>query len=280
MEKVHQQCAGWSIQYGPVLLLKVFHKDVIVISSPEMIKEAMLGTRGKDFAGRPEMLRAMISQYGQMDLAFQSYTPQVERLRHIVHTALTKGPGGVGLKALEKVVKQELREIIQVLGSERRPFDPRKDISTYLINIMATIIFGHRFDKDSVELEKLFRMNRLYVDTYNPARGSELEIFPWLKYFGHPVYKDLLKAIDLRYEILETLIDEHAKTADISSPTCLLDSLLREVKLDRVDPPRRGEPITFITVQATILDLIIGGVVCKRGYFLTGRRVRKEIREC
>lgn len=262
MEKVHQQCTNWAARYGPVIRLQIFHDNLVVLNTPETIKEAMLGTKGKDFAGRPEMFRALVSQYNQHDLAFQNYCPQVERLRNLIHKSITKGQDGVAFASLEKVVKVELTEIIEVLNSYKgKPFDPRKDISTYLINIMATIVFGHRFNQDSKQLELLFQMNRLYVETYNPARGSELDIFTWLRFLGHPVYRDLLKAIDIRNNILEKLIVEHEATTDLSSPNCLLDLLLVEMKKDQDSTPRRGEPITYENIKATTLDLVIAGVV-------------------
>lgn len=262
MLKVHQQCALWAAQFGPVLRLQIFHDNLIILNDIDTIKEAMLGTKGKDFAGRPKMFRAMVSQYEQQDLAFQDYCPQVERLRNIVHKSITKGKDGVAFTSLENVVKVELHEIIEVFAAyEGQEFDPREDISTYLCNIIATIIFGRRFEKDSAQLRLLFQMNRLYVDTYNPARGAELDIFTWLRFFGHPVYRDLLKAIKIRNNILEKLIADHEAHTDLSAPSCLLDLLLVEMERDKLDPPKRGEGITHDNVKATTLDLVIAGVV-------------------
>ena len=46
-------------------------------------------------------------------------------------------------------------------------------------------------DKDDKLLTKLKILERLTANFTPPPLGLELEIFPWLKYFGHPIAKQV-----------------------------------------------------------------------------------------
>ena len=45
-------------------------------------------------------------------------------------------------------------------------------------------------DDDKI-LKKMRTLEQLLLASFSTSSGVELDIFPWLKYFGHPLYKKL-----------------------------------------------------------------------------------------
>mgnify|MGYP001549820499 CR=1 FL=1 len=59
------------------------------------------------------------------------------------------------------------------------------------------------------DCRKLVNMNLRSGDLFsNSGRGLILDFFPWLRYFGHPVYKEVVDLKEEIEELIQRLINE------------------------------------------------------------------------
>jgi cytochrome P450 len=84
------------------------------------------------------------------------------------------------------------------------------------MSIIVALLLGKTFSKDDDIYQKIFLLEQTaitYVSTF--GKGKELDLFPWLRFFGNAIYKKILSACKARDEIWQRVV-QAAKEDDVA----------------------------------------------------------------
>ena len=258
----------WSRIYGDAYRISIFGQPVIVLSSVEMIREALV-LRGRDFAGRPRLFfRAGFMADSYQDIVSASPGPVWNALRKTVQREIkwtTKGVSN-GRQHLDSVTADILNEMVdELLASRVHPVNPRSHVYDAVMNMTCVMLIGHRFHSHDEELAMYKRLERLVRTSMSVGgEGVELDILPWLRFFGNPTYRKLCEAKRLRdilYDRIQTRIEEDRKRGVRRG---LAHALL--AALNGEDGRKQNSALTSNNVKLAIVNLLIGGASSSTNY--------------
>ncbi|ELT88664.1 hypothetical protein CAPTEDRAFT_97015, partial [Capitella teleta] len=93
-------------------------------------------------------------------------------------------------------------ELKEFKEHEGKSFNPAKIIFLTIFNFMTTLLVGKQYDTESELFMKLVEFEGEVRTPINPVgKGVELDIFPWLKYFGHPAYKKMQSLVQTKDDL-------------------------------------------------------------------------------
>ncbi|KAK7910123.1 hypothetical protein WMY93_014807 [Mugilogobius chulae] len=221
-----------SKRLGPLFSLYLGPHYTLVVNSYDLAREVLL-TRGKDFAGRPNMVTTELLTRGGKDIAFCDYSPLWKSHRRLVHNSFTLFGEGSG--RLQEIVQAAVDDLLdELLSSRRRSFDPSAAVTRAVTNVVCTLVFSATYRPKDEELQEVIRYNNGIVQTI--ATGALVDIYPWLKYFPNSCLTKLKKCIKVRDKLLQQKLDQHKAQmtdSDSGDPCDLLDALLRGQKGER-----------------------------------------------
>uniref|UniRef100_A0A3B4A799 Uncharacterized protein n=1 Tax=Periophthalmus magnuspinnatus TaxID=409849 RepID=A0A3B4A799_9GOBI len=219
----HLLFTGISRRLGPLFSLFLGPHFTLVV----------LVTRGRDFAGRPNMVTTDLLTRGGKDIAFCDYSPLWKSHRRLVHTSFTLFGEGTG--RLQEIVLSAVDDLVEELLSSRgRCFDPCAAVTRAVTNVVCTLVFSASYRPEDKELQEVIGYNNGIVQTI--AAGALVDIYPWMKYFPNSSLDKLKRCIRVRDELLQKKLDQHKalmSDGDPGDPRDLLDALLRGQKGER-----------------------------------------------
>jgi len=268
----YETLARWSHIYGEAFRISIFGQPVIVLSSVERIHEALV-ERGCDFAGRPRLFfRAGFMADSYQDIVSASPGPVWNALRRTVAREIQRAAKGDsnGLQCLDSLTADILDEMMNdLLTSEAHPIDPKPRLYDAVMNMTCVMLIGDRFRSDDEELVMYKRLERLITTSMGVAgKGVELDVMPWLRYFGNRTYRKLCEAKrlrDLLYDRIQTRVDEDRKRAKDGKVRRGLAHAL-QAALDGEDGRKENSALTSNNVKLAIVNLLIGGVSSSTSY--------------
>jgi len=269
----YETLAKWSRIYGEAYRISIFGQPVIVLSSVETIREALV-ERGRDFAGRPRLFfRAGFMADSYQDIVSASPGPIWNALRKTVQREIkwsTKDEDGNGRRRLDTLTCDILEEMIDKLMScDGRSVDPLRHVYDAVMNMTCFMLIGDRFRSDDEELAMYKRLERLVTTSMSVGgKGMELDILPWLRFFGNSTYRKLCEAKRLRdelYDRIQTRINEDWKhEKDGEARRGLAHAL--QAALDGDDDRKQKSALTSNNVKLAIVNLLIGGASSSTNY--------------
>jgi len=270
-QRAFETLAEWSRIYGDAYRINIFGQPVIVLSSAETIHEALV-ERGRDFAGRPRLFfRAGFMADSYQDIVSASPGPVWNALRKAVQCEIkstVKGGGNNGRQRLDKLTADILDEMLDdLLKSQALPTDPRSHVYDAVMNMTCMMLIGDRFHRDDEELEMYKRLERLITTSMSVGgKGVELDVLPWLRYFGNQTYRRLCEAKRLRdklYDRIRMRIDEDQKRGG-KVRHGLAHALL--AALEGHGNQKENSALTSNNVKLAIVNLLIGGASSSTNY--------------
>ncbi|XP_002990813.2 cytochrome P450 CYP736A12 [Selaginella moellendorffii] len=145
----HRSLQALSKKYGPIMFLKLGMIPSIIVSSPEMAKEALMNN-GLAFASRPYLLISEIIGYDFQSIGIH-YSEHSRRLRKMCVTEL------IAPQKLESslwVRFQELSRAFRILrksNEEKVAVDMRYLFSTFTFNAFTMILMSKRYFGDTTD---------------------------------------------------------------------------------------------------------------------------------
>ena len=196
----------WRKEHGEVFKFRLLGSTIVVLASYEAIYEALV-KRKNDFAGRPKLFRFGFLSNNYQDLGFDSPNPKWTQLRK----SLTKYMKmyDTGLHRLENITNEVIKGLVQEIKDlNGSAFDPRDHIYNSVTNIMFVLLIGKKFSRDSLEFNMFKTTEQLGIYVSAPVgKGTELDVFPWLRYLGSSSYETIKKFNSYRDIFYNKLVD-------------------------------------------------------------------------
>ena len=223
-----------------------------------------------DFAGRPpQFYRAKFMADGHKDIVSASPCSLWLLLKKAVHREVRKyDPSILRLEELTFEVIDDLLEELE--NSKEKTFNPREALFNGIVNTNCLLLIGEKLNKDDEKIAMMKKLISLVTRAMcMGGRGSELDQFPWLRFFGNSTYKELILAKKLRDEIYDWMkkkVDYDLKESNLSircsyfiiviyfSDTGVFGVVHAFQKLTEAP----NEKVDAINVKLAIVNLIIG----------------------
>ena len=201
----HVTLTSWAETCGEIYCVQLLNKSIVIVSGYEAAHEVLL-TKGKEYAGRAHRFRTdMITENGS-NIVFQSMNPTWKKMRLFTQRKIKQY--GEGLGRVEEIVQESAQELIEWIGEDAKkglPVDPDDYLYLTIVNTMTALITGKKLTLQDPVFRKINKLMELLVPNMTLSRGAELDVMPWLRYFGNKTYKDLSQYVKLQSEVYQTL---------------------------------------------------------------------------
>ncbi|XP_066297774.1 cytochrome P450 1A1-like [Branchiostoma lanceolatum] len=238
-------------KYGDVFSLKLGMRDVVVLNSLEVIREALV-KKGNDFAGRTHTATGDLLSEGRKDIVMGDFTPTWKLQRKLFHSAIRAYATG---HALEEHVQGALNDVIVEFSSmEGRPVDVEDNIFKLVVNVSCSASFGYRFEMDDPDFQNLVKISKDFFDV--GAQGMLADIYPSLSFLPTPTKTKLTKLFDEFLDYFKRQLDHHIQTFD---PDKLRDITDHFIQLRREAEEEGDEDIKSLTdthFRQTVVDIL------------------------
>ncbi|MFQ6029354.1 MAG: cytochrome P450, partial [Dehalococcoidia bacterium] len=239
-------------QYGDICQIRLGGVPTVIISHPDLLKEAF---DKSELADRwVSQVMGILSHHGQ-DLALAPYGEHWRQLQRFANREL------LSLRNLQQIRERFIEDVINGLVEEigarsdaGQLIAPIELLSRSNATIMFRSIFG-RSGNDTAEFEarreELLRF--VYWAFQNASAANPADYLPWLKILPSNAINEAEKQAAVRDEILQFLIDSvrSRPDLDLENPTCLIEVMLAK--------ERQGE-LTKETIRLLMGDLLLAGI--------------------
>ncbi|XP_041862612.1 cytochrome P450 2J2-like isoform X4 [Melanotaenia boesemani] len=241
-----------SLKYGPIFSLRKGSTRMVFISGYKMVKEALL-SQLDSFADRPFLPLFHVTFKGLGIVLSNGYIWLKQRKFAIIHLRFF----GEGVKSLEKYIEVESNFLCEAFKEEQgRPFNPHYTITNAVSNIIASVVFGHRFEYSDPTFRKILEMDNEAVYLSGLAQTQLFDAFPGvMKYLPgphqtvHHNYREILK-------FLKKEIEKHQEEWNPDDPRDFIDVYLAEMDKKKEDPQAGFNTETLLIC---LLDLMEAG---------------------
>nr|BAC76051.1 cytochrome P450 21-hydroxylase [Anguilla japonica] len=240
--------------YGNIYRLYCGNTTIVVLSSAEMIREALV-KKWSDFAGRPHSYTGDIVSGGGRSISLGDYSEAWRTHRRLAHSALQR----CSAQCLHAVIQKQALGLRQVLMDyNETPVDLSEDFTVAASNVITTLVFGKEYDKSSPELQRLHGCLNEIVSLWGSPWISALDSFPLLRKLPNPPFSRLLKEVARRDDIIRSHIQEYKELCqDEGTGGTITASLLQS--LDQPLGEKERVALTETHVHMATVDLLIGG---------------------
>ncbi|XP_068443546.1 cytochrome P450 17A2 [Clinocottus analis] len=250
----HLRFCQLALRYGSVFALHLGPHYTVVINEHRHAREVLL-QRGRDYAGRPNMVTTSLLTRGGKDIAFSDFSPLWKLHRRLVHDSFSLFGEGSG--RLQDVVLSSVDSLCaELLAGGRRGFDPAAAVTRAVTNVVCTLVFSATYRHGDEELQEVMRYNDGIVQTI--AGGGLVDIYPWMKVFPSRALRRLKACIAVRDRLLTRKLEEHKASLSDGDPRDLLDALLKGKTASGQKP--EDETITDDHVLMTAAEAFGAGV--------------------
>ncbi|KAK2863406.1 hypothetical protein Q5P01_002939 [Channa striata] len=210
-------------RYGSLFAFYLGPHYTVVVNNHQHAREVLL-QRGRDFAGRPNMVTTNLLTRGGKDIAFSDYSPLWKFHRRLVHNSFTLF--GEGTSRLQDIVLSSVDSLcVELLSGGKRGFDPSPAVTRAVTNIVCTLVFSATYRHGDAELQEVIKYNDGIVETI--ARGGLVDIYPWMRMFPNKSLNKLKDCITIRDRLLTRKLKEHKASQSEGEPRDLLEALLK-----------------------------------------------------
>lgn len=159
---------------------------------------------------------------------------------------------------MDEVLAQLLEDLTKKIHSyDGAAIDMSDTIYDLTVSVVYALLTGTVSLSDAERLEMFQSFAHLVLVTCSLANGLDLDTFPWLRFFGHPMFAKLKQTKELRERLWQKLWTESHKTFVKGQPTCMLHAM-RET-LDESSSnfiPEMDEEC----LKGIFSDFVVGGI--------------------
>jgi cytochrome P450 family 2 subfamily U polypeptide 1 len=196
----------WSKELGPVFSVKLFNMTFVVVNTYETINDVLL-RKASLFHGRPNKISYIQSVLSEGDCGIVFGQPGTEwrKLRKICHQKIRMYD--TGLKRIEGISNEMTQTLVEEFSSYGgQSFNPKDIIYHIFMNVMMALLLGEARNKDDTLFKMMVEYEQTVLNMSSPSGvGRELNLFPWLRYFGNKAYKKLMRLCWLKESMFEMM---------------------------------------------------------------------------
>ncbi|XP_047956296.1 cytochrome P450 81Q32-like [Salvia hispanica] len=204
---LHRSLAALSARHGPIVLLHLGSRRVLLVSSPSAADEC-LSKNDLVFANRPHLLVGKHLGYNNTSLVWSSYGDHWRNLRRVSSLEVLSAQR---LTELQGIRADEVRTMVRTLArgsDERRLVDMKAMFFEVTMNVVMRMIAGKAYYGRGVERAEEGRRFRVIVaETMRlMAASNKGDYLPWLGDGG--VEKRMVKLHRERDGFMQELVEE------------------------------------------------------------------------
>ena len=249
----HAHLTEWAKQYGGVYSINLMGDNWVVVSSYEALHEVLV-KRGPDFANRPNIFRTNYASFDRNSVFWKNNDDgYYNKAKQLMHQNLKQY--SVGMERIELVVTSMLRNFKGKLdNTTEMPYNPKTDIYNFTVQSLLYFLDGKFIDEDSDIFKQSQEMERAYVTALSmTGPGSELDAFPWLRFFNNKAYGILTRGRELSISVWNILKPGVLESLDPNDVRCLMEAMVLAAK------EQKEELIKDIHLQFIITDVLVAG---------------------
>ncbi|KAH3888696.1 hypothetical protein DPMN_012736 [Dreissena polymorpha] len=223
--QAHQLFTRWSKQYGKIFRLKVFGKNVVVISDANTLRAAFSsGALGKHLNDRAENITKEVF-YGRKHMGFANLSDQTVFLRNVLRRKVLHYQmcNSIFVEACSTTISN----FAMNLNNGAETIDPDALIKEFLTQLNSTILIGESLPDDDPEVEALWEFIDSLYRLLPPSIVAPLRAFPWLRHLPIKHGRYFRLAIDARDRVTRRYFDTQKSTYKEGHVRGLIDICLR-----------------------------------------------------
>ncbi|KAL9386010.1 hypothetical protein Peur_023020 [Populus x canadensis] len=197
-----------SDKHGPVILLQLGSRRLLVVSSPSIAEECFT-KNDVVFANRPRLLIAKHLAYNSTSLVWAPYGDHWRNLRKIVSIEVLSA---YRLQMLSAIRLEEVKSMVCVLFRNQNQFaDMRTVFFELTLNIVMRMIAGKRYYGENVsDVEEAKRFRAIHAESFLLGGKTIIgDYIPWIK--SKKMEKRLIECNLKRDSFLQCLIEEQRR---------------------------------------------------------------------
>nr|QNS29972.1 cytochrome P450 [Nothapodytes nimmoniana] len=213
---LYRSLAKISDRYGPIVLLRLGSRPVLLVSSPSAAEEC-LTNNDILFANRPKLLAAKYLGYNYTSLAWTSYGDHWRNLRRISSLEILSTQR---LQMLHSIRVDEVRSMLRgllVASKADQAVDMKTVFFELMLNVMMRMIAGKRYYGENVEdAEEAARFREIIVETFRLGGSCIGDFLPALKWVGG-IEKKLKVLQEKRDTFMKELVEQQRRKMNSES---------------------------------------------------------------
>ena len=251
----------WTREHGPIYKMKMFGKTWVVVGGYDEVYEVLV-TKGTTFDGREKTYRIGILTFDYKDVLFSSATlPHWHSLKKAAFRSVRQH--GDGLERIESILLEMMQELIERIKQyDGKPIDLKDDIYNYIVKTVYIMLVGSKPEENGETFRQTVEFEKLLSSCFGLTEGVELDMFPWLRYFGHPAYKTVMKVCYYRDILCDSMwnLSEEIYSPD-EEPECVINAVrqLVDKRSKYFDPQidiEHAKSLIFDLVGASAITLV------------------------
>ncbi|XP_060094561.1 steroid 21-hydroxylase [Heteronotia binoei] len=237
--------------YGPIYRLRFGRKDVVVLNSSDLIREALM-RKWTDFAGRPYSFVANLISFGGRDLSLGDYTPAWRLQRKLTHMAFQRCLRG----DTEQIVSSQAQLLCQVFrGYGGQPVDVAHDFSLHTCRVISTMMFGPLDESAVKEIhDYIFEL----VEKWGAVSVQILDFLPILRVFPNTTFRKFLSCVAKRDAFIRDVMKKHEESQHPREHGYMVDHMLHFLSKHSADK-QKDPGLLPEHIHMAIVDMFIGG---------------------
>ncbi|XP_051560077.1 cytochrome P450 2F2-like [Myxocyprinus asiaticus] len=238
-------------RYGSLYSLYIGRQPAVVLAGQKVIREALV-TQGVEFAGRSDtMFVSHITKNKGVIMA--DFGEGWREHRRFALTTLRNF--GLGKRSMEERILEEVKYIcLHLEESAGKSIDPKHLFHQAASNIIASIIFGSRFNYEDEYFQTLLTTIEQLTKIVIGPWAMLYEIAPAIRIFPLPFRKGFDYFDQIKEHILK-VVSEHKKSRVAGEPRDLIDCYLEEME-KRADQRTTFDDSQMVTL---LFDLFVAG---------------------
>ncbi|ELU02219.1 hypothetical protein CAPTEDRAFT_139038 [Capitella teleta] len=247
----------WAKHLGPVFSVKMLKQQFVVISSFEAIYETLV-EKGNSFMSRStqRIYRVDLLTENTEGISFMEPTPTWMKLKKTLHRKIRIYD--TGMKRIEEINRGLIGNLVNEFMMRKVSFNPKEIIFNTVMNTILALLLGKTFRADEELFKNMMKFEQgVKLALSSSGKGTELDIFPWLRFFGNQTYKLILELKEIRNRVWELMKKEAAlgdQMLDGSEKDFRLMTALKEVLTEKDSGLSEGLLKTVV-----VLDLVFAG---------------------
>ncbi|KAL0972845.1 hypothetical protein UPYG_G00195450 [Umbra pygmaea] len=164
---------------------------------------------------------------------------------------------GMGRRSIEQNVQEEAKILVKAFREyEDSVFNPKELICKSVINVICSLVIGHRFEYDEPKLQLIHKAITEYFYVLNNPIGAMYNIFPRILWYLPGKHQKMFASVNSFKDYIREQAELRLKSLDTSDPRDFIEAFLVQM-LEEKDNPHTE--LNYDNLVMTVWNLFGGG---------------------